>query len=165
MAYNYLDNVGLQHLITSIKSLLAGKADQDHTHASATTSAAGFMSASDKTTLDGLSSDAQGINGILNGLSKSVAQNEYNISSTTKEITLTAASWSSGSYTITDDLITETSNQEVIPAMGITPDQYSALCAAQLVDGGQTTGSLTLKALGTVPTIDIPIRIIYRGVK
>lgn len=56
MAYNYLDNVGLQHLITSIKSLLAGKADSDHTHASATASAAGFMSASDKTKLDNLDS-------------------------------------------------------------------------------------------------------------
>lgn len=123
------------------------------------------MSASDKTTLDGLSSDVQGINGTLNGLSNSVAQNEYNISSTTKEITLTAASWSSGSYTITDDLITETSNQEIIPAVGITSDQYTALCAAQLVDGGQKAGSLTLKALGVVPTIDVPIRIIFRGVK
>lgn len=98
-------------------------------------------------------------------LGDSISTLNTKMTSTVKTVTLAVASWASGSYTITDDLITETSNQEVIPAMGITPDQYSALCAAQLVDGGQTTGSLTLKALGTVPTIDIPIRIIYRGVK
>ena len=90
---------------------------------------------------------------------------EAALSSTTKEVTLSASSWNEGTYTINDSLITETSNQEIIPDVGITSDQYTALCAAQLVDGGQTTGSLTLTALGTVPTIDIPVRIIYRGVK
>lgn len=83
--------------------------------------------------------------------------------SVTKSITLTAASWSSGSYTISDSLITASSNQEVLPAIGITADQLKALQKAMLVDGGQVVGSLTLTALGTVPTIDIPIRVIFRG--
>lgn len=83
--------------------------------------------------------------------------------SVTKSITLTAASWSSGSYTISDSLITTSSNQEIIPSVGITSDQLKALQKAMIVDGGQTSGSLTLTALGTVPTIDIPIRIIFRG--
>ena len=87
------------------------------------------------------------------------------IPSTIVSTTLYAATWNGGTYTITNDLITSTSNQEIIPAVGLTKDQYKAMRTAQLVDGGQTTGSLTLKALGTVPTIDIPIRIIYRGVK
>lgn len=83
--------------------------------------------------------------------------------SVTKSLTLTAASWSSGSYTISDSLITASSNQEIIPAIGITADQLKALQNAMIVDGGQSTGSLTLTALGTVPTIDIPIRVIFRG--
>ena len=83
--------------------------------------------------------------------------------SVTKSITLTAASWSSGSYTISDSLITASSNQEIIPAVGITADQLKALQKAMIVDGGQSAGSLTLTALGTVPTIDIPIRVIFRG--
>lgn len=83
--------------------------------------------------------------------------------SVTKSITLTAASWSNSSYTISDSLITASSNQEIIPAIGITADQLKAMGAAMIVDGGQSTGSITLKALGTVPTIDIPIRIIFRG--
>lgn len=87
------------------------------------------------------------------------------IPSTIVSTTLYAATWNNGTYTITNDLITSTSNQEIIPAVGITAEQYKAMGAAMIVDGGQSTGSMTLKALGTVPTVDIPIRIIYRGEK
>ena len=85
--------------------------------------------------------------------------------STTVSTTLYAETWNAGTYTITNDLITSTSNQEIVTAVGITAEQYRALSAAMIVDGGQSAGSLTLKALGTVPTINIPIRIIYRGEK
>ena len=87
------------------------------------------------------------------------------LKSTTISATLYAETWNGGTYTITNDLITSTSNQEIIPAVGITADQYMALSAALIVDGGQSAGSITLKALGTVPTIDIPIRVIFRGEK
>lgn len=85
--------------------------------------------------------------------------------STTISTTLYAETWNNGSYTITNDLITSTSNQEIITAVGITAEQYNALSAAMIVDGGQSTGSLTMKAFGDVPTVDIPIRIIFRGEK
>ena len=94
-----------------------------------------------------------------------IAENKTAITSTTKNYTLSASSWSDGTYTISDALITATSNQEILPAVGITLDQLKALQTAMLVDGGQSAGSLTLKAMGTAPTIDIPIRIIFRGVK
>lgn len=83
--------------------------------------------------------------------------------STTKNFTLTAASWSGGQYTISDSLITATSNQEILPAVGITSDQMKALQMATIVDAGQSAGALTIKALGAVPSIDIPIRVIFRG--
>ena len=143
--YKYLDKTGLSHLVSKIKTMLAGKADSDHTHASATTYVAGFMSAADKSKL----------NGIASGATKNV--------STVKSFTLSASNWSSGTYTISDSLITASSNQEVLPATTITAAQYNALSKAQIIDGGQSAGKLTLKALGTVPTIDIPIRIIFRG--
>ena len=87
------------------------------------------------------------------------------IPSTTVNMTLYAETWRDGTYTITNDLITSRSNQEIIPAVGITVEQYKAMCAAMIADGGQSAGSLTLKALGTVPTVNIPIRVIYRGEK
>lgn len=119
--------------------------DTNTTYSDATTSAHGLMSAADKSKL----------NGIESGATKNV--------STVKNITLSASSWSSGAYTISDSLITASSNQEVLPATTITADQYNALNKAQIIDGGQSAGKLTLKALGTVPTIDIPIRVIFRG--
>ena len=119
--------------------------DTNTTYSDATTSAHGLMSASDKSKL----------NGIASGATKNV--------STVKSFTLSASSWSSGAYTISDSLITASSNQEVLPATTITAAQYNALSKAQIIDGGQSAGKLTLKALGTVPTIDIPIRVIFRG--
>lgn len=94
-----------------------------------------------------------------------IEENKTAITSITKSYTLSASSWISGTYTISDALITATSNQEVMPAVGITLDQLKALQTAMLVDGGQSAGKLTLKAMGTAPAIDIPIRIIFRGVK
>ena len=85
--------------------------------------------------------------------------------SVTKSITLTAASWSSGSYTIRDSLITATSNQEIIPAPSISADQYKALVKASIVATGQSVGAITIKAFGTVPSIDIPVTVIFRGEK
>lgn len=87
------------------------------------------------------------------------------IDSTIKNVTLSASSWSSSTYTVTDSLITATSNQEIIPAVGITPAQLNALQRAVIIDSGQSVGSITLKALGEVPTIDIPVRVIFRGSK
>lgn len=121
------------------------QANDNTTYSAATTSANGLMSSSDKTKL----------NGIATGATKNA--------STTKSVTLSASSWSSAQYTISDSLITASSNQEILPATSITAAQYEALMAAEIVDAGQSAGKLTLKALGTVPTIDIPIRVIFRG--
>lgn len=125
-----------------------------------------------------LTSDAAGkLQTEIDAVKKSVSDNAASIASnktaidantqklvtTSKNITLSASSWSGGTYTIQDSLITATSNQEIIPAASISADQYNALQKAMIVDGGQSAGSLTLKALGAVPTIDIPIRIIFRG--
>ena len=119
--------------------------DTNTTYSDATTSAHGLMTAADKAKL----------NGIASGATKNA--------STVKSFTLSASSWRSGSYTISDSLITASSNQEILPAVGITSAQYNALLKAQIVDGGQAAGSFTLKALGTVLTIDIPIRVVFRG--
>lgn len=77
--------------------------------------------------------------------------------------TLAANGWADGAYILTVDDVTATSNQEILPAVNITAEQLEALQGANIQDGGQTAGNVTLKAYGDVPTIDIPIRIIKRG--
>ncbi len=82
-------------------------------------------------------------------------------------VTLASASWTGDAvpytYTISNSAITATSTQELSPATDITADQLSALQAANIIDGGQAAGSMTLKAFGEKPSVDIPVRIIVKG--
>lgn len=81
--------------------------------------------------------------------------------------TLTATSWtgtaSPFTYSLSITGVTTTSEQEVLPSSSITAAQLEALQAANIVDGGQSAGKITLKAYGDKPTINIPIRVIKRG--
>lgn len=88
--------------------------------------------------------------------------------STDTTATLLASGWTGDSapysYTLAVAGVTADSNQELLPALDITTEQLSALQAANIQDGGQAAGSITLKAFGEdKPTIDLPIRIILRG--
>lgn len=86
---------------------------------------------------------------------------------TTLSVTLASASWAGTAapytYTISNSAITTTSTQEVSPATDITADQLTALQSANIIDGGQAAGSMTLKAFGEKPSVDIPVRIIVKG--
>lgn len=86
---------------------------------------------------------------------------------TTLSVTLAPASWTGTAapytYTISNAAITATSTQELSPATDITADQLTALQNANIIDGGQAAGSMTLKAFGEKPSVDIPVRIIVKG--
>ena len=77
--------------------------------------------------------------------------------------TLLAANWAEQSYTLAVSGISPDSAVEVLPALSLTEEELEALQAANLQDGGQTEGSMTLIAFGDVPVIDLPIRVIVRG--
>lgn len=109
--------------------------------------------------------DVNATNSAVNANSDNISALQQTIKTTAKQITLTAASWSSGSYTIRDSLITATSNQEIIPAPSISSEQYKALVKASIVATGQAAGSITIKAFGATPGIDIPVTVIFRGEK
>lgn len=87
--------------------------------------------------------------------------------STVVAVTLTAAGWTGTSAPYMQAInitgVTATSNNEFLPALDITADQLAALQSANIVDGGQAVGSVTLKACGDKPSIDIPLRVIVRG--
>lgn len=87
--------------------------------------------------------------------------------SVTKEFTLSASGWVDDGgwarYIIADSLVTSDSNQEVIPHNSISREQYKALQRAELV-GTQEKGKMYLWVYGAKPTIDIPIKVIFRGV-
>lgn len=59
--------------------------------------------------------------------------------------------------------VTETSNQEYLAALDITPEQLEVLQDANIQDDGQENSIAYLKACGFKPEIDLPIRVIMRG--
>lgn len=101
------------------------------------------------------------------GVTAAVKGTDYAGASETVTATLLAASWTGDAapytYTLPVSGVTATSNQEVLPALNITAEQLEALQSANIQDGGQAENSMTLKAYGDKPTIDLPIRVIKRG--
>lgn len=101
------------------------------------------------------------------GVTAAIKGTDYAGASETVTATLLAANWTGDaapySYALTVSGVTATSNQEVLPALNITAEQLEALQGANIQDGGQAANSMTLKAYGDKPTIDLPIRVIKRG--
>lgn len=80
--------------------------------------------------------------------------------SVSKAATLTAAGWSDGVQTLAVPDVTATANGSLRIAQSATDEQFAAWSAAQPRVTAQAAGSLTVKAAGTVPTIDIPVEVI-----
>lgn len=66
-------------------------------------------------------------------------------------------------YSLSVSGVTTTSVQEILPTTTATEEQIIALQAANMQDGGQSVGKITIKAWGDKPEIDLPVRIIIRG--
>ena len=101
------------------------------------------------------------------GVTAAAAGTDYSGPKATVTATLLASGWTGSEapfvYTLAIAGVTATSYQELVPAVDITAEQLKALQAANITDGGQAAGSMTLKAYGKVPTVDIPIRVIKEG--
>ena len=80
--------------------------------------------------------------------------------SVSKAATLTAAGWSNGVQSLAVSGVTATANGSLRIAQSATDEQFAAWGAAQPRVTAQAAGSLTVKAAGTVPTIDIPVEVI-----
>lgn len=84
-----------------------------------------------------------------------------------KEVTLTPANWKGSatpySYTISLAEATIDNIIEVQPNGVLTDEVYNAMINADIEEGIQAVGSITLYARGVKPTIDLPILIIIRG--
>ena len=80
------------------------------------------------------------------------------------ETTLEAANWSEALYVWSNSGIVS-ANQviEMSPGKTITLEQLEALQGANVIGTDQAVGSLTLKAFGDVPTVDIPVTFLLRG--
>ena len=80
--------------------------------------------------------------------------------SVSKAATLTAAGWSNGVQTLAVSGVTASANGSLRIAQSATDEQFAAWGAAQPRVTAQAAGSLTVKAVGAVPTIDIPVEVV-----
>lgn len=101
------------------------------------------------------------------GVTAAAAGTDYSGPKATVTATLLASGWTGSEapfvYTLAIAGVTATSYQELVPAVNITAEQLKALQAANITDGGQAAGTMTLKAYGKKPAVDIPIRVIKEG--
>lgn len=81
---------------------------------------------------------------------------------TEKTVTLLAANWNNSAYQLADSAIKSTSDIYINVPDGITKSQYDALAYANIISVGQANGYVILSALRTVPTIDVPVRIVIK---
>ena len=90
------------------------------------------------------------------------------INSKIQNVTLSSSSWSGSeapfSYTVSNSNVTNTSKVvEIMPANGATNEQLQAYLSAGLCGGATGTNTITIKAFGEKPSINIPITIVVRG--
>lgn len=83
--------------------------------------------------------------------------------STKSDAVLHADAWNETEYALPVVNATETNVVELSLPASVTTEQLEALQDANIVGVSQSNGSITLKAFGNVPTIDIPIIVIVRG--
>lgn len=101
------------------------------------------------------------------GVTAAAAGTDYSGPKATVTATLLASGWTGSEapfvYTLAIAGVTATSYQELLPAVNITAEQLKALQAANITDAGQAADTMTLKAYGKKPAVDIPIRVIKEG--
>ena len=70
------------------------------------------------------------------------------------ESSILAANWNGDKYSFEDNYPKTANDISIEPSNAITMDQYKSWCKAKIVGSSSTN---ILKALGTIPTIDIPV--------
>lgn len=100
------------------------------------------------------------INDAINSIKREISQIRYKKVNAIVE----AANWegSEAPYTntITISGATETNDIQVMPADTITVDQAGSWSGAMIMAATQASGSITLKAFGDKPEIDIPVTVL-----
>lgn len=98
----------------------------------------------------------------LKDLLKSITESkpEDNDGKMTVQLVLSAYDWTDGLYYIDNEAIKEDSVILIAPRVGAMDEEITAYASASLYGARQSDGSITLKAYGKVPTIDISIDMI-----
>ena len=78
-------------------------------------------------------------------------------------LTIPTSTWINGENTIPVDGLSANSNGMIGCSAAITAEQLAAAKLAELSISGQSDGNITIKASGTVPSVDIPVTLTIIG--
>ena len=129
--------------------------------------ASGVITTALNITAEGKIADARALK-TLNDKITTNANNIAKLNSKIQNVTLSSSSWSGSeapfSYTVSNSNVTSTSKVvEIMPANGATNEQLQAYLSAGLCGGATGTGTITIKAFGKKPEVNIPITVVVRG--
>ena len=129
--------------------------------------ASGVITTALNITAEGKIADARALK-TLNDKITTNANNIAKLNSKIQNVTLSSSSWSGSaapySYTVSNSNVTSTTQViEVMPSNGATNNQLQAYLNAGLCGGVTGSGTITIKAFGKKPTVNIPITIVVRG--
>ena len=129
--------------------------------------ASGVITTALNITAEGKIADARALK-TLNDKITTNANNITKLNSKIQNVTLNTSSWSGSeapfSYTVSNSNVTSTSKVvEIMPANGATNDQLRAYLSAGMCGGATGTGTITIKAFGKKPEVNIPITVVVRG--
>ena len=172
----FISDLRIQDILNGIKIIFDTKADNNQVvHLTGNEAVAGtktfnqikLHSTETKAdiTISSIADDFKGTALTVNGCivpDKDYADYLYSKKSSSIVETLYSTGWSNNIYTYSSSDITTSTIIELYPAPTITNEQFEALQSANIIGGTQTTGSIELKAMGDVPTIDIPVVLVKR---
>lgn len=96
-----------------------------------------------------------------------VAQTSFSRKSTTLNLTLASANWTGSAAPFTLVLsatgVTASNIVEVVPRGELTVEQMENMVKGLIIGTSQSSNSITLKAYGKKPSVDLPITVIVRG--
>lgn len=133
-----------------------------------------------KTLADKIATNASNITKLNSNLATTntnVSKNTGEISTLTSDLdatkdqtitaTLATASWTGSSapysYKISNSKILANSNVDISPASSVTDAQALAYVASAFVPGAVAAGSITIKAYGKKPKVDLPVVLLIHG--
>lgn len=107
-------------------------------------------------------------NGILKGdgaggVTAAVQGTDFPAPTAVYTSTLTASGWVDGVQTVTITGLAADADGTVGYADGLTDEQITAMLAASIIKTGQAANSITFRAMGTVPAVDIPVVVVVVG--
>ena len=98
-------------------------------------------------------------------MANNISYGPSTITSRVYDITLLSGNWigASAPYTYSVNVMMNINSSDtvfILPSYSITKTQNTALSNAIIIDGGISSNVITLKALGTKPTVNIPVRLV-----